>query len=46
MILSNSVFPNLGRCGRKPDSGRKEQALRVVVGGTAKEGIGEFLEGV
>lgn len=45
MIFSDNVFPNMGRHGRKPDSGRKEQAFRVGTGGRTKVGIGDFLEG-
>ena len=45
MIFSDNVFPDMGRHGRKPDSGRKEQAFRVVIGGRVKVGIGDFLEG-
>lgn len=36
MIFSGNVFPDLGRHRRKPDSGRKERAFRVVTSGRVK----------
>lgn len=45
MIFSDNVFPNVGKHGRKPDGGKKEQAVRNVIGGRVKVGIRDFLEG-